>query len=78
MGEDPWADRDEDLEDVTDQIYQTQTKDDVVMKNTECQKTDMKQSTLSSTSRKTSRCKSDIKSTEPKIIKPTEASQLNS
>ena len=51
------------------------------MKNTEIVKTDMKQSTsLSSTSKKTSRSKSDLKlTTESKIIKPTdENSQINS
>ena len=76
MGKDPWAERE-----YEDDVTETNNKKDVAMNNTEIVKTDMKQSTsLSSTSKKTSRSKSDLKlTTESKIIKPTdENSQINS
>lgn len=74
LGEDPWADRE-----YEDDVTEANNKEDVAMKNTEYVKPDMKQSTLSSTSKKTSRSKSDLKLTESKIIKPTdENSQMNS
>jgi len=74
LGKDPWAERE-----YEDDVTEANNKEDVAMKNTEYVKTDMKQSTLSSTSRKTSRSKSDLKLTESKIIKPTDKnSQINS
>lgn len=76
LGEDPWAERE-----YKDDVTEANNKEDAAMKNTEHVKTDMKQSTsLSSTSKKTSRSKSDLKlTTESKIIKPTdENSQINS